>query len=56
MSIEKPGLFEPAPPPETGTDEPPLGRKLIWFFGLMLAGVLVVAGSAYILRGLLFIG
>ncbi len=47
--------LEPAPPLEAGEAEPPLTRKLLWFGGLMLAGVCVVAGSAYVLRTLLFL-
>ncbi len=48
-------FFEPAPPPERDAPEPPLGRKLIWFAGLMLLGVTVVAISAYTMRSLLFL-
>lgn len=33
---------------------PPMARKLLWFIGLYLAGVLVVAAIAYGLRALLF--
>jgi len=27
-----------------------MGRRLLWFFGLWLAGVLTVAGVAYLVR------
>tara|TARA_R110002124_G_scaffold185010_4_gene352470 strand:- start:764 stop:916 length:153 start_codon:yes stop_codon:yes gene_type:complete len=47
-------FFTPTPPPESG-DEPPLGRKLLWFFGLCLAGSAAVAITAYTLRSLLFL-
>ncbi|WP_417493460.1 hypothetical protein [Maricaulis sp.] len=47
-------LFTPAPPPEAG-HEPSLGRKLLWFFGLCLAGSAAVAITAYALRSLLFL-
>ena len=36
--------------------EPPLGQRLLWFAGLSLASVVVVAALAYALRALLFIG
>ncbi|GAB5459141.1 MAG: hypothetical protein Hens3KO_21710 [Henriciella sp.] len=49
-------LFEATPPLEDGEPEPPLSRKLLWFIGLMLLGVTVVAISAYTLRSFLFIG
>lgn len=47
--------FDPSPPTEQGDDEKPLSQKLGWFAGLMLAGVIVVAGTAYLLRRLLFL-
>lgn len=57
MAIMSPkDLFEAAPPLQDGQAEPPLGRKLIWFIGLMLAGVCIVAATAYTLRAFLFIG
>ena len=46
--------FEPAGPAEPGEDVP-AGRKLVWFAALSVAGLIVVAVSAYILRGLLLI-
>lgn len=49
-------FFDVAEPPEEGAPPPPLWRRLSWFVALMLAGLLVVAGSAYALRALLFIG
>ncbi len=48
-------LIEPQGPDETGEDERPLGRQLLWFAGLALASVSVVAVVAYALRGLLFL-
>lgn len=53
MSIKS--FFEPAPPAEPDEQDPPLKSKLFWFFALMIGGVVAVAGSAYILRGLLFL-
>lgn len=53
MAIKFP--FNPAPPPEAGDIEAPFFQRLLWFGGLMLASVIVVSASAYILRGFLFI-
>jgi hypothetical protein len=33
---------------------PPRLRRLLWFVGLWAAGVLVVGGTAWLLRALLF--
>jgi hypothetical protein len=30
--------------------EPPLARRLLWFVGLWLAGVLVVGAAAWLIR------
>ena len=49
-------LFEPEGPDETGAETRPLGTRLIWFIGIAIASVTVVAVVAYVLRGLLFIG
>ncbi|MDJ0920429.1 MAG: hypothetical protein QNI84_04830 [Henriciella sp.] len=48
-------LLEPAPPPEADEAELPTRQKWLWFFGLMALGVGVVAGSAYVMRALLFL-
>lgn len=48
-------LLEPAPPSGVGKAEPPMGQKLLWFYGLMAIGVGVVAGRAYLMRALLFL-
>tara|TARA_R110002073_G_scaffold104089_5_gene235505 strand:+ start:5610 stop:5771 length:162 start_codon:yes stop_codon:yes gene_type:complete len=47
-------LFTPTPPPDPGDDRP-LAHKLLWFFGLCLAGSGAVAITAYALRSLLFL-
>lgn len=46
--------FEPTPPSKE--PPPPIAKRLLWLAALMIAGVTVTAGAAYILRGLLFIG
>ena len=51
----RPGWLEPQGPSEDGEDQGSLGQKLIWFAGIALASVLVVAITAYTLRGLLFL-
>jgi len=48
--------FEPVPPPADDEKPGPLGARLFWFMMIALAGVLAVAGAAYLLRALLFIG
>ncbi|KCZ66479.1 hypothetical protein L53_03930 [Hyphomonas sp. L-53-1-40] len=42
--------------PADDNDEPPLTKRLIWFVGIALVSMLVVAVVAYTLRGLLLIG
>lgn len=49
------GLFEPEGPDETGEASSPVGAKLLWFAGIALVSVLVVALAAYTVRGLLFL-
>lgn len=49
-------LIEPVGPDEEGGGEPSLVRKLAWFAGLALISLSVVAATAYILRGFLFLG
>ncbi len=51
-----PPRWSPEGPPEEGAPEPPLGRRLIWFAGLALAGSGVTATVAYALRALLRLG
>lgn len=51
-----PDPLKPVGPPADDEKRPPLGRKLLWFAALALAGLLAVAGAAYLLRALLFIG
>lgn len=41
--------------PDAAGEEAPVWKKLAWFAGLSLAGLIAVAGSAYVLRGLLLI-
>ena len=41
------------PPPEPGAPLAPLGRRLVWFVGLALAGAAGTAMVAYALRALL---
>ncbi len=48
-------LFRPSPPPDAQAAERPLWQKLAWFAGLMLAGLMAVAGAAYAMRTILFI-
>ncbi len=48
--------LEPQGPASGDEPDLPLGRQLAWFGGLMLAGLVAVAASAYVLRALLFIG
>lgn len=49
-------LFEPEGPDETGEAGGPLWSRYLWFAGLMLAGLVVVGATAYVLRALLFMG
>lgn len=46
-------MLEPAGPGED--DHQPLGKRLLWFFGIALASMLTVAAVAYTLRAVLFI-
>jgi mannose/fructose/N-acetylgalactosamine-specific phosphotransferase system component IID len=41
------------PPPEPGAPLAPLGRRLVWFFVLAVAGAVVTAIAAFGLRALL---
>lgn len=50
-----PDPLRPVGPPTEEEDAPPLAKKLLWFAGLALAGLIIVAGAAYLLRALLFI-
>lgn len=47
--------LKPTGPPEEGAEEPSALSKLAWFFGIALASVTIVATTAYLLRGLLFL-
>jgi hypothetical protein len=49
-------IIRPVPPPEPGEDGGPLWKKLLWFAGLCVAGVIVVGAVAYTLRSLPFMG
>lgn len=47
--------IDPVQPQENG-EEPPLAKRLLWFIGIALVSMLVVATIAYTLRGFLLIG
>ena len=47
--------LRPTAPSADPSEEPPLKSKLFWFLAISLASVTVVASSAYVLRGFLFI-
>ena len=47
--------FSPSPPSAEVEKEPPLTKRLLWFAGLSLGGLVAVASFAYLLRGLLFL-
>jgi len=47
--------FSPVGPDDNTGDEPPLVKKLLWFFGIALVSAGVVILSAYVLRGALFL-
>lgn len=51
-----PDPIEPVGPPADGDERPPLARRLMWMAILALAGLIAVAGAAYILRALLLFG
>lgn len=48
-------IIEPvgAPPPDA--PKPPLGRRLMWFAGLALGGMIATGAVAYGLRAALFL-
>ena len=46
--------LKPVAPRESG-EEPPLAKRLLWFIGIAICGVVVVGTVAYGLRSLLFI-
>jgi flagellar biogenesis protein FliO len=47
--------FRPVEPPKKEEAQAPLVKRLGWLVGMMIAGVLIVAGVAYALRKLLFL-
>ncbi|MEO1476151.1 MAG: hypothetical protein AAFS13_07190 [Pseudomonadota bacterium] len=47
--------FSPVGPEDNNGDEPPLVKKLLWFFGIALVSAVVVMSAAYVLRGALFL-
>lgn len=49
-------LIEPEGPDESGAPAGPLWKRLLWFAGIAIVSVTVVAVTAYVLRGFLFIG
>lgn len=49
-------IINPVPPPDPHEAGGPLWKKLIWFVGLCVAGIVVVGGVAYLLRSLPFYG
>ncbi|MEX6632733.1 hypothetical protein [Hyphococcus lacteus] len=51
-----PDIFKPVGPSSDDDKKPGLGPKLLWFVILAVAGVACVAGTAYLMRALLFIG
>lgn len=50
-----PDPLRPVGPPTEEEDASPLAKKFLWFAALALAGLIMVAGAAYLLRALLFI-
>lgn len=48
-----PPIVEPQGPPEPGETKPPLMARLLWFAGLWLASLMVVAAVAYFMRALI---
>lgn len=51
-----PDPIEPVGPAADNNEKPPLTRRLMWMAVLALAGLIAVAGAAYILRALLLFG
>ncbi len=51
-----PAIIEPEGAPAPGDPVPPLGRRLLWFAGLALAGVGLTGAVAYALHALLRLG
>jgi hypothetical protein len=49
-----PAIIDPVPAPPVGEPKPPLQRRIMWFAGLSIGGVLATAVAAYGLRALLF--
>ncbi|WP_425410480.1 hypothetical protein [Hyphococcus sp.] len=49
-------LLKPVPPSTDDKKPEPWQARLFWFGAIALIGLLTVAGAAYLLRGLLFIG
>ena len=49
-------LIRPQGPDETGPSTGPLWKRLVWFGAIAFASVIVVAATAYLLRGLLLMG
>lgn len=47
--------FRPVEAPKKEEDQAPLVKRLGWLIGMMIAGVMTVAGVAYALRKLLFL-
>jgi hypothetical protein len=45
--------IEPIGPPDPGARQPPLWKRLIWFFGLALGGLISTGLVAYGLKALL---
>lgn len=49
-------FFRPIGPPTEDDKRQPLAKRVLWFAGLALAGLVAVAAAAYLLRAMLFIG
>jgi len=48
-------IFRPVEPLPDDAPEGPLGKRVLWFVGIALVSMLVVAAVAYTLRSLLFL-
>ena len=48
-------VFRPAEPLPEGEPEGPLGKRVLWFIGIALVSMLVVAAVAYAMRAVLFL-